>query len=142
MLDLFACFSKPALTAGIIGQRFEKGVASEIGPVQGRYKNFRISSLKKQKVAQSKFSGGSNDQVGVGKITGLQIRGKLFPGWNVRRRWMVLPIMGDCPQYFLPTAIIQGEGEIPAVVFLGVLDGVLDDAASKVGQTGKIANCP
>src|SRR5574341_1955018 len=54
------------LALGKFMQRLKQRLLIEIRPVSGREIPFRISALPDQEIAAAQFSGGANDQVGIG----------------------------------------------------------------------------
>ena len=52
---------------GVVLQGLDKGALPEVGPVERRNEDFRISSLHKKKIAEAEFARSTYDQVGVGR---------------------------------------------------------------------------
>ncbi len=109
-------------------------VSFEFGPVTIGDPEFGVADLPEQEVADAKFAGGADDEVGVGHAGGHECGGD---GVFVDAERVELAVFGGLSEFlhgecnFLSGTVVDGEAECHAVVVGGELFGggdfLLDD---------------
>src|SRR5690606_7708773 len=135
--------SKAAITAAEDIDRLAQRVLAEIGPEHIEKYEFRVGRLPEHEIGQPEFARGADQQIGCGKIFGVEIRLENlavevacleFPGGDIFRK-----AARSAHNLSLAT-IVEGNGKIELVVVLGSSFGVLDDLGNIALQAFAAAN--
>src|SRR6201997_5329524 len=69
----------------IVDEGFEEAGAIEIGPESFGDEDFGVGNLPEEEIADAHFAGGSDEEIGVGEIGGVEMAGEIFFGDGLRR---------------------------------------------------------
>jgi len=64
----------------VVEKSLKETGAIEIRPERFRDKDFRVGNLPEQKIADAHFPAGANQEIGIGKVGGVEMSGEIFFG--------------------------------------------------------------
>jgi hypothetical protein len=107
----------------IIEKGFEEARAIEIGPESFGDKDFSVGDLPKKEVADAHFAAGANEEIGIGKIGGVEMSREIF--------------LGDEFWRLVAVAIARGQDGVHSIDNFGAATVVEGDVQHHAGVLGE-----